>query len=164
MKQAVVVLAAALTIAGCASSPQQAADTAPRDKVTTPEVTFVQIIGPADQSFPSGLIQVQYGMRVENRDDDQITLRSIELSPVGTTGPYVVKRDTFFFGKKIAAAESGDVIWWANAMARGNAFAVDASAPVSVRATLFFESPHGTFRKVIFRDFSQSGTGARRGN
>jgi len=163
MKYAVVVLVAAFVL-GCASSPQQPADTALKGSVTAPEVIFIQLVGPADQSFPSGLIQVQYGMRVENRDDDMITLRSIELSPVGTSGPYAIQRDTFFFGKKIAAAQSGDVIWWANAVARGNPFALDASAPVSVRATLFFESPHGTFRKVIFRDFSQNGTGARRGN
>jgi hypothetical protein len=164
MKTAVVVLAT-VCVFGCASSRSAApADTAPHDKIVLPNITFIQLVGPADLNFPSGLIQVQYGMRVENRDNDAITLRSIELTPVGTTGPYVLKRDTFFFGKKIPAATFGDVIWWANAIARGNPFALDAEAPVSVRATVFFETPHGTFRKVLFRDFSQMGTGARRGN
>jgi hypothetical protein len=161
MKYAVVVLASALVF-GCTSS--QPVTTSANEKVTPPDIMFIQLVGPADLSFPSGLIQVQYGMRVENKDDNIITLRSIELSSVGTEGPYVLKRDTFFFGKKIAAAQSGDVIWWADAIARGNPFALDANAPVSVRATVFFETPHGTFRKVLFRDFAQNGTGARRGN
>src|SRR5215212_3902258 len=111
MKYAAAVFATVLAT-GCASSPQPA-DAAPGDKITAPNVTFIQLVGPADQAFPSGIIQVQFGMRVENRDDDAITLRSIELSPIGTTGPYVLNRDTFFFGKKIAASQTGDVIWWA---------------------------------------------------
>jgi len=164
MKYAVVVLATALA-AGCTSSPMSpAAATTPNAKITPPEILFIQIVGPADQNFPSGSIQVQYGMRVQNRDNGAITLRSIELSSVGTSGPYVLKRDTFFFRKKIDAATSGDVTWWATAIARGNPFALDAQAPVSVRATVFFETDQGSFRKVLFRDFSQSGTGAVRGN
>lgn len=164
MKYAVVALSAALTL-GCTSSPvSPASATTPNAKITPPDITFIQIVGPADQNFPSGSMQVQYGMRVANRDEDAITLRSIELSSVGTTGPYVLKRDTFFFRKKIDAATSGDVTWWATAIARGNPFALDAQAPVSVRATVFFETPQGSFRKVLFRDFSQSGTGARQGN
>ncbi len=162
MKYAIVVLACILPL-GCASSSAPVGDEK-SVQVAAPDITFIQIVGPADQNFPSGSIQVQYGIRVGNNAMEDITLRSIELSSVGTTGPYVLKRDTFFFRKKIDANGNGDVTWWATAIARGNPFALDAQAPVSVRATLLFDSAKGSFRKVVFRDFSQSGSGARQGN
>lgn len=163
MKTVIVVLACILTF-GCASSNTPAAGDAKALKIAPPDILFIQLVGPADLNFPSGSIQVQYGIRVGNNAAEEITLRSIELSSVGTTGPYVLRRDTFFFGKKIEANAEGDVTWWATAIARGNPFALDAQAPVSVRATLLFDSARGAFRKVVFRDFSQSGSGARQGN
>ena len=162
MKQVLVVLICLFTLSCGSTSP--AVPEANAVKLAAPDVTFFQLVGPADQNFPSGSIQVQYGIRVANNAPEEITLRSIEVSSVGTTGPYVLKRDTFFFRKRIDANNHGDVTWWSTAIARGNPFALDAQAPVSVRATLLFDSARGAFRKVVFRDFSQSGSGARQGN
>lgn len=165
MRQTLIALSCILSLACATSNAPAPENAAPAAKnVKQPEILFLQLIGPADQSFPTGAMQVQYGMRIENRWSHPITLRSVQLISTGTGGPYVLKRDTYFFGRKIAPAESGDFVWWANAMGRGNPFAVDAEAPVSVRAIAYFESDEGTFRKVVWRDFGQYGVGARRGN
>ncbi|HUP60212.1 MAG TPA: hypothetical protein VNA69_07315 [Thermoanaerobaculia bacterium] len=163
MRNTIVVLACILSLA-CGTSTPPDAGSAPSVKVVQPEILFLQLVGPADLNFPTGSMQVKYGMRIENRWSEPITLRSITLASSGTGGPYILKRDTYFFGKKIEAAQSGDVIWWATAVARGNPFAVDAEAPVSVRAIAYFETESGAFRKVLWRDFGQFGAGARTGN
>ena len=53
-------------------------------------------------------MQVQYGMRIANRWSEPITLRSIEVTSMGMGGPYILKRDTYFFGKKKPAEAAAE--------------------------------------------------------
>ncbi|HEX2122827.1 MAG TPA: hypothetical protein VHL59_14435 [Thermoanaerobaculia bacterium] len=160
MKHAAAVAALVLFALACSSSQP---DGTPRVAVTKPEMIFVQLVGPADLNYPTGSIEVQYGMRISNRWSEPITLRKIELTSMGAGGPYVLKGETYFFQQKIAPAEYSDVTWWAEAYASGNAFALDATAPVSVRAVAYFETSQGAMRKAIVRNFTQNGAGASRG-
>ena len=59
-----------------------------REDHPTPELQFVQLSGPAEQNYPPGDIEVQYGMRIANRSSEPITLRRIEIRSVGLGGPY----------------------------------------------------------------------------
>lgn len=123
-----------------------------------PEIQFGQLVGPAELGYPRGTFDVQFGMRVTNKADQQITVRSIELQNVGVGGPYAVRTETYFFNKEVPAGQYVDLAFWAHAYGVGNAFAVDATAPVTVRGVVYFDSPAGTFRQVFVKNLQQSVT------
>jgi hypothetical protein len=156
MKQ-LIVIALCAAAAACGSNPKHVT-------LLEPEVELYQLVGPADQNYPRGRIEVQYGLRVANRSEQPLTLRRVALSPVGSGGPYRVRTQTYFFNKEIRPGQYEDVGFWAQADATGDAFSVDANAPITVRAIAYFGSPAGNTRKILMKTFSQHGTGPRRGD
>lgn len=149
------LLACVAVLAACASGPKA--------KIIQPDVEMYQLVGPADLNYPSGAIEVQFALRISNRSSEAIKLRQVEMTPVGMGGPYVITRRTYHFNQEIAPNEFKDVSFWARANAEGDAFALDANAPVGVRAVATFESPSGGFRKILMKNFSQHGMGPREG-
>jgi hypothetical protein len=124
-------------------------------KIPPPEIEFVQLSGPAEQNYTPGDIEVQYGLRIVNRATEPITLRNIQVQSVGLGGPYRLQPATYYFQREIRPATSEDVTFWAKAVAGGDAFAPDANAPITVRATVYFESPSGSFRRVLTKVLGQ---------
>lgn len=129
----------------------------PKVNIVRPEIGFVQLVGPADLNYPVGEIEVQYGIRIANRSSESITLRRIELSPVGGGGPYTLRRESYYFTREVGPDQFLDLAFWAKATAEGNRMAGDATAPVTIRATAYFDSPSGGFRQVFLRTFQQYG-------
>jgi hypothetical protein len=152
MKQVLVALAC-VALLSCASSTPSAAANA---KIPLPEFAFVQLVGPQEQNWPTGELEVQYGVRIQNRANETIRLRQIELSPVGSEGPYVVLKNRYFLDHEITAASAKEFSFWAKAYSDGRRYSIDAQAPISVRAVAFFESASGPFRKVFTAHLSQS--------
>jgi len=126
-------------------------------KIIHPELQFVQLSGPAEQNYPAGDIEVQYGIRIANRSSEPITLRRIQVRSVGLGGPYRLEPRAYSFERVIQPEQFEDVTFWAKAVAEGDAMANDARAPVTVHAVLFFESPAGGFRNVITQMLQQTG-------
>ena len=151
------LLACAFAVLACASGP--------RVDIIQPDVEMFQLVGPADQNFPSGLIEVQYALRITNRSSEPIKLTQVQINPVGAGGPYSVVRRTYRTPRDIAPNETVEVPFWARAFAEGDAYALDANAPVSVRAVAHFQTAAGGgFQKILMKTFSQQGTGPRSGN
>ncbi|HEY0142970.1 MAG TPA: hypothetical protein VGF48_18880 [Thermoanaerobaculia bacterium] len=144
------LLAACAAVLACSSGQKV--------KVIRPEIGLVQLVGPADLNYPTGDIEVQYAMRIANRSSEAITLRRIELSPVGGGGPYTLRRESYYFTREVGPDQFLDLAFWAKAYAEGNRMAGDATAPVTIRATAFFDSPSGAFREVFLRTFQQYGS------
>ena len=115
----------------------------------------MQLSGPAEQSYTPGEIEVQYGMRIENRATVPITLRQVQVQSMGLGGSYRLQPGTYHFQREIAANEAQDVTFWAKAIAGGDAFAADANAPITIRATAYFDSPSGSFRRVFTKVLAQ---------
>lgn len=153
MKRVILLLTAAAVLA-CSS--------APKLKVLRPEIQFLQLVGPADLNYPSGQIEVQYGVRVANRSSEPITLKQIRMEPVGGGGPYTLRRETYYFNQQVAPDHFSDVTFWARASAEGNANAGDAHAPVTVRAIAVFDTPNGSIREVVMSTLQQYGSGKDR--
>ena len=157
MKPLIVALAC-VALLSCASS-TPSADATANAKIPPPEFAFVQLVGPQEQNWPTGDIEVQYGVRIQNRANETIRLRQIELSPIGSEGPYTVLKNRYFFDHEISAANAKEFAFWAKAYSDGRRYSIDAQAPISVRAVAFFESASGPFRKVFTAHLSQSARG-----
>jgi hypothetical protein len=134
---------------------------ATNSNIVQPEVDLYQVIGPADMNYPKGAIEVQFAVHVANRSAEAITLRQVDIVPVGLGGPYRVRTRTYPINEQIAANGSRDIEFWAQADASGDQFANDANAPVSVRAIAHFQTAGGSFRKILMKTFSQDGSGPR---
>lgn len=117
---------------------------------------LVQLTGPADLNYPPDQFEVQLGVLIENRSAEPITLRQIVMEPVGAGGPYRILRERYFFKREIAGSQSDELGFWARAVATGSADAIDANAPVTVRALLYFDSPAGALRKVVVANLGQA--------
>lgn len=155
MKRLSLLAVIAAALAACSSAGNAG--------ILPPDVEMYQLVGPADLNYPRGTIEIQYGLRIANRSSETIKLRQVAMTPVGAGGPYEVHRRTYYFNQDIAPNQFKDVSFWARAEAEGNAFAMDANAPVSVRAVALFESPSGFVRKILTKTFSQHGLGPRGG-
>lgn len=136
--------AALLMVLACSSA-------APEDNLVTMEL--VQLSGPAEQNWPFGTFDVQYGVKVTNKSQEPIKLHQIALEPASPGGPYIVRRDRYTLDRIIAPSASEELTFWAKARATGTQDSVEAHAPVSVRAVSFFEAPSGGFRKIQMYTF-----------
>lgn len=144
-----------LTLLACASSSSTAANGASAN-VPAPDFEFVQIVGPEEQNWPQGEIEVQYGVRITNKATEPIRLRQIELSPVGMEGAYVVTRQSYFFDHEVGATGAKEFAFWAKAYSEGRRYGINAQSPISVRGVAYFQSASGPFRKVFTAHMSQA--------
>lgn len=156
MKRLTLLACALLLLAGSCG-------TGNRAKIAPPELELYQMIGPADLNYPRGAIEVQFALKIANKSAEPITLRQIQMMPVGMGGPYRIESHTYYFNSRVAGNASQDVPFWARATASGDAHAIDVNAPVSVRAVALFESESGRFQRILMKTFSQHGTGPRSG-
>lgn len=150
MRTPLAIGVAALLLLSCSSGPNV--------NILRPEITFVQLSGPAEQNYPQGAFEVQYGMRIANRSSEPITLTQVQIQPMSAGGPYVVRAETYHFNRPIQPSGYEDVTFWAKAYSTGDAFSDDARAPVNVRATALFHSASGSFRQVLTKVLPQTGT------
>ncbi len=149
MKALPVVAALCCAFLACASN---------NAKIIPPELAFVQLSGPAEQNYPQGDFEVQYGLRIANRSSEPITLRRIQLQTVGLGGPYRLQSRAYEFQREVKPEEFEDVTFWAKAVSTGDSFSNDATAPINVRVTVYFDSPAGNFRRVFTSMLDQRGT------
>jgi hypothetical protein len=143
-------VAATLSLIACSSGPKAT--------LVRPEIELVQLSGPADQNYPPGRIEVQYGVRIANRSSEPIILRQIQVQSTGAGGPYRLERATYYFDRQVKPDSYEDVTFWARAVASGDAFAIDANAPVTIRAAAYFNAESGNFRHVFTKILNQSGS------
>jgi hypothetical protein len=137
-------IAACLVVLACSSA-------APENNLV--DVQLVQLKGAAEQNFPFGRFDVQYGVRVTNRSQEPVRLHQLALEPASPGGPYVVLRDRYTLDRTIGAGATEELTFWARARATGTRDSVEANAPVSVRAISFFDAPSGEFRKIQMYTF-----------
>lgn len=126
-------------------------------KIPAPELQFAQLVGPSELNWPAeGEIEMQFALKVVNRADEPITLRQIQIESTGDGGPYAVTRAQYFFNKPVPAAGEEVFPFWAKAWAfSGRGRQLDAHAPVTIRAVVFFEAPSGNFRRTLITNLSQ---------
>lgn len=130
--------------------------------IVKPEIDFVQLYAPTDLSYARGqdTMTAQFGFRIRNQATEPITLKHVRLESVGEGG-YVLRNEDRAFGHAIAAGEMIEDTLSARAYFRTNASGTASNEPVTVRATFYFDSAAGAFRKVVLRNIGQFSSGPR---
>lgn len=149
-----LLIAAALVLAACSSS----APATPQQKANVPDPDFEirQIVGPREQNADEGPLEVKYRLDIGNRADVTITLARVELftvNPPGGAYTLDLQHRTYYFRKAIDPHQTASIEFWAKAIAYGAG--PRENEPVTVRGTLYFESPNGYLRHVFVKELSQ---------
>ena len=147
MRKSLLVVALALA-AGCSSMQSDSGLGNATVKLTSPEVLLTQLSSvPPSARHVEGGLPVQYSLRVANKSAEQITLKRITLQSMGV-GAYDVAPTSRPFSMVIEPDQFQDVQFWIPANV-SDASVMGANGPVTLRATLQFDSPVGQFQEVI---------------
>ena len=156
MRQLLVSAACAALIA-CGSSGSGAnVPTAAQIGTVEPETSLVQLVGPEQLNWESGMIEMKYALRINNLAAEPITLRQIQIQTVGQEGQYVVPQSSYFFREPVTAGTERSVEFFAKALSAGDRYRIDAQSPVSIRIIAYFEAPKGNFRQTFITNVGQS--------
>jgi hypothetical protein len=150
----ILIAAAAIALAACSSSapatPKQNAQIPP------PDFEIHQIVGPAELNYPEGNFDMKFRLDIGNRADVPITLSRVELVTVNPPGgAYSLYRRPYYLRTVINAHQIAAVDLWVKASSVGQSRRTNE--PVTIRGTLYFDSPGGNLRHVFVKELSQYG-------
>jgi hypothetical protein len=149
-----LLAAAAIVLTACSSSAPSASKE--NTRIPSPDFEIHQLSGPAEQNYPEGGFEVQFRLDIGNRAEVPITLTRAQLVTVNPPGgAYSLDRRAYYFKKVINAHESSSIEFWAKAFSVGQSRRTNE--PVTIRGTLYFESPNGSLRHVFVKELSQYG-------
>jgi hypothetical protein len=137
---------------GCASAAPDAKQ-APLDE---PQIQITQIsnIGEAARHMTGGL-PVQYRVDVENRAKTPITIKRIDVVSIGA-GAYNLRSTSAPFNERLNPGESRPVQFWAPATIDDPTI-LGANGPVTIRLTLYYDTPAGTFQSIVVQQVQAGG-------
>jgi hypothetical protein len=149
-----LLIASALVLAACSSS----APAAPQKKANLPDPDFEirQLEGPAATNYDEGPIEVKYRFDIGNRAEVPITLARVEIvtvNPPGGAYTLDLSHRVYYFRKPIEPHQAITLEFWAKAIGYGRG--PRENEPVTVRGTLYFESPNGYLRHVFIKELGQ---------
>jgi len=150
-----IFLAAAMLAAVACSSSGPAA---PKQKAEIPQPDFEirQLVGPPELNYEEGAIEVKYRLEIGNRADVPITLSRLEIVTVNPEGgAYTLdsRHRAYYFRKTINPHEHMPINFWAKAYGYGRG--TRENEPVTVRGTLYFETPNGYYNQVFVKEIGQ---------
>ena len=148
MKRAVPV-AVLLLLVACASGNNNK-----NAKILEPDVSFIQLIGPSEMNYPTGPIEIKFGIQIVNKSSETITLRALDISSMGAGGAYEIRRERFTYNTPIPGNKVASIERWVKAYAYGPQTAIQ-NAPVTVRAIALFDTPGGSIQKVVVQNIGQ---------
>lgn len=142
------VVAAAVGLSACASMQSDSGLGNARVKVAQPDVLITQLSTVAAAArHVVGAMPVQYRLRIGNRDAQPITLKRVVVQSMGY-GAYNVDTTSRPFDTRIEPDQFQVVEFWVPAYI-DSATIVGANGPVTLRATLQFDSPVGQFQETV---------------
>lgn len=146
-----IAFAALFLVTACAS--QQRSGTA---EITEPAIEIAQEVGPAELNYPVGPIELKYDFRIGNQWTQPMTVIRVEVSTVNPAvagGAYQLRHDFYNVRATIPPGEERVVSIWAKGYSFGRS--LRENEPVTLRAIVYFETPAGSYQKVLIRNLSQ---------
>jgi hypothetical protein len=149
-----LLAAAAIVLAACSSS----TPAAPKQKaqIPAPDFEIRQLVGPHELNYEEGPIEVKFRLDIGDRADVPITLSRVEIVTVNPQGgAYTLDSGhrAYYFRKVINPHETGAVEFWAKAYGYGRS--TRENEPVTIRGTLYFETPNGYYNEVFVKEIGQ---------
>jgi hypothetical protein len=147
-----LVAAAAIALAACSSSsPATRRQTA---QIPQPDFEIHQIVGPAQLNYPEGDFEVKFRLDIGNRADVPITLGRVQLTTVNPPGgAYTITQRDYYMRKTITPHEAASIELWAKVNSEGQGRRMNE--PLTIRGTLFFESPAGNLLHVFVKELAE---------
>jgi hypothetical protein len=148
-----LLILAAMSLAACSSSTPAQKQQA---SIPRPDYEIRQIVGPAEQNYDEGDIEVKYRLDIANRADVAITLARVDIvtvNPPGGAYTLDAAHRVYYFRRVIDPHHTASVEFWAKAIGYGRS--MRDSEPVTVRGNLYFESPSGYLREVFVKELGQ---------
>ena len=162
MRKSTLVLAVLATLStACATMKSDSGLGRTRVNVIKPEIELSQVSEmPAAARHVQGAIPVQYSMRVANRSAEPITLKRVTVQSMGM-GAYRIDATGRPFDTQIQPDEYQVVEFWLPANVVDNTI-IGSNGPVTLRATLQFDSPVGQFQEIVVQQVNaMPGRGAK---
>lgn len=103
----------------------------------------------------TGAISVQYRVDVENRARTPITIKRIDVVSLGS-GAYNLRSTSVPFTESLNPGESRPVQLWAPAYIDDPTI-LGANGPVTIRLTLYYDTPAGTFQSIVVQPVQGGG-------
>ena len=151
MKRRIAILLA-LFLIGCASAARDAKEA----RLDEPQIRITQISNIAEVArHVTGAISVQYRVDVENRARTPITIRRIDIVSLGS-GAYNLRSTSVPFSEQLNPGESRPVQFWAPASIDDPTI-LGANGPVTVRVTLYYETPAGMAQTIVVQQVQARG-------
>jgi hypothetical protein len=143
-----LVLVAVVLLAGCASMQSDSGLGPAKVSLTRPDILLTQISSiPTAARHIEGGLPIQYRLQVGNRSAEKITLKRVTLVSMGS-GAYDIPSTSRPFSTVIQPDQSEIVEFWIPANI-SDATIIGANGPVTLRATLQFDSPVGQFQETV---------------
>jgi hypothetical protein len=151
-----ILALAAIALAACSSSAP--ATTKQKARIPEPDFEIRQIVGPPELNYPEGNFEVKFRLDIGNRADVSIKLSRIEIVTVfGEGGAYALDSGhrAYYFHHTIDPHQAGTVEFWAKAIGYGQGRR--QNEPVTLRGTLYYETPNGYIHQVFVKQIGQYG-------
>ncbi|HEU4522528.1 MAG TPA: hypothetical protein VFT12_11025 [Thermoanaerobaculia bacterium] len=150
MRKSAFLVAFLVVVVGCSSTRSDSGLGRTKVDIIKPEIDIAQISSlPTAARHVQGGIPVHYALRVGNRSAETITLKSVQVQSVGM-GAYDVATTSRPFTTKIQPDQFEIVEFWVPANVSTSTI-VGANGPVTLRATVYFDSPVGQFQEIVVR-------------
>lgn len=152
-----ILLAAAVVALAACSSSSTPATPKPNAQIAEPDFEIRQIVGPAELNYIDGEMEVKFRLDIGNRADIPITLSRVEMVAVNPPGgAYTLDNRhsrAYYFKKTINPHQIASIEFWAKAIGYGRSNR--ENEPVTIRGSLYFETPNGGMRKVFVKELGQ---------
>lgn len=121
-----------------------------------PEVEIIQIYGPSDLNYSRGIssVDAQYGLQITNPSGDPIILKHVTLESVGGSS-IALRREDRAFNNEIPPGQTGQAVVNARVFFRSDSSGSPTREPITLRATLNFDSPKGSFNRIVQKMIGQ---------
>jgi len=149
-----LLAAAVITLAACSSSAP--ATSKPKAQIPAPDFELRQIMGPPEFNYVDGPFEVKFRLDIGDRADVPITLSRVDIMTVNPPGgAYTLSRGhrSYYFHKTIDAHQATSIEFWAKAIGYGKN--TRENEPVTIRGTLYFETPNGYYNQVFMKEIGQ---------
>ncbi|HUP46869.1 MAG TPA: hypothetical protein VM779_15285 [Thermoanaerobaculia bacterium] len=141
---------AVFALVSCSSARSDSGLGAAKVDILKPDVEIAQLSSiPHAARHVMGGIPIHYAVRVGNRSAETITLKHVVVQSVGV-GAYDVATSSHPFSKAIQPDQFEIVELWVAASVSTSTI-IGANGPVTLRATLHFDSPVGQFQEIVIR-------------